>query len=53
MVLAPWNDVDAAARVIERHRRDLAAVILEPIMANKGFIPPNPGYLEALRDLSL
>ena len=52
MVLAPWNDIDAVARIVERHKDDLAAVMLEPIMANKGFIPPEPGYLEALRDLT-
>jgi glutamate-1-semialdehyde 2,1-aminomutase len=52
IVLAPWNDIAAVERVVERHRDDLAAVILEPIMANKGFIPPEPGYLEALRELT-
>jgi glutamate-1-semialdehyde 2,1-aminomutase len=52
MLLAPWNDVGEVSRIIERHGHHLAAVILEPIMANKGFIPPEPGYLEALRDLT-
>lgn len=52
MVIGAWNDIDAAASVIEKHRDDLAAVILEPIMANKGFIPPEPGYLEALREIT-
>jgi glutamate-1-semialdehyde 2,1-aminomutase len=52
MVLGAWNDVDAVARIIEQHKDDLAAVMLEPIMANKGFIPPEPGYLEALRELT-
>jgi len=52
MVLAAWNDLEAVERVIHEHRDDLAAVILEPIMANKGFIPPEPGYLSGLRDLT-
>lgn len=52
MILAPWNDIEAVAEAIERHRDDLAAVMLEPVMANKGFIPPEPGYLEALRELT-
>jgi len=50
-VVAVWNDVDAIERVIRRHRHDLAAVITEPIMANKGFIPPDAGYLQALQQL--
>ena len=52
MILAPWNDIDAVTSVIEEHKDDLAAVILEPIMANKGFVPPEPGYLEALREVT-
>jgi glutamate-1-semialdehyde 2,1-aminomutase len=52
IVLAPWNDIDALRGILARHTGDIAAVMLEPIMANKGFIPPEPGYLEALRDLT-
>jgi glutamate-1-semialdehyde 2,1-aminomutase len=52
MLLAAWNDISAVERVIHAHGEDLAAVILEPIMANKGFIPPEPGYLSDLRDLT-
>jgi len=47
--LAVWNDLDALERVIHRHRHELAAVITEPVMANKGFIPPDEGYLQALQ----
>ena len=47
-LVAVWNDLDQAERVIRRHRHELAAVITEPIMANKGFIPPDPGYLQGL-----
>lgn len=50
-LLAVWNDLEALERIIRRHRHELAAVITEPIMANKGFIPPDPGYLEALQRL--
>jgi glutamate-1-semialdehyde 2,1-aminomutase len=53
MVLAAWNDIGAVERAIHAHRDDLAAVILEPVMANKGFIPPEPGYLGDLRDLTV
>jgi len=47
-LVAVWNDLEQAERVIRRHRHELAAVITEPVMANKGFIPPEPGYLQAL-----
>lgn len=50
-LLAVWNDLDALERVIRRHRHELAAVITEPIMANKGFIPPDPDYLRTLQSL--
>jgi glutamate-1-semialdehyde 2,1-aminomutase len=47
--LAVWNDLEAVERVIRRSRHDLAAVITEPVMANKGFIPPDEGYLQGLQ----
>jgi glutamate-1-semialdehyde 2,1-aminomutase len=52
VVLAPWNDVAALERVMKQFGRELAAVITEPIMANMGCIPPRPGYLERLRELT-
>jgi glutamate-1-semialdehyde 2,1-aminomutase len=48
-LIAVWNDLDALERVIRNHRHELAAVITEPIMANKGFIPPDDGYLQGLQ----
>ena len=52
VVLAPWNDVAALERVFREHGAELAAAITEPIMANLGCIPPRPGYLERLRELT-
>ncbi len=52
VVLAPWNDVAALERVMQKHGRELAAVITEPIMANMGCIPPRDGYLQRLRELT-
>lgn len=46
-----WNDLDLLAQALERHRGEIAAVIMEPIMVNGGAIPPLPGYLEGVRDL--
>lgn len=51
-LLAVWNDLDAVERLVRRHRHELAAIITEPIMANKGFIPPEDGYLQALQRIA-
>jgi glutamate-1-semialdehyde 2,1-aminomutase len=47
-VIVPWNEDEAVADAIARHRP--AAVIAEPIPANMGVVPPDPGFLEHLRD---
>jgi len=52
VVLAPWNDVAALEHALREHGSELAAVITEPIMANMGCIPPRPGYLQKLRELT-
>ncbi len=49
VVMVPWNDVDAFEAAIARHGDELAAVICEPIHYNAGCIPPEPGFLELLR----
>jgi glutamate-1-semialdehyde 2,1-aminomutase len=46
-----YNDVDLAAAAVERYSEDLAAIFVEPIAGNMGCVPPEPGYLEALRAL--
>jgi glutamate-1-semialdehyde 2,1-aminomutase len=51
-VVVPYNDPDAVAAVFAAHRGHVAAVIVEPVAANAGVIPPAPGFLERLRDLS-
>ena len=52
VVLAPWNDLPALAKILQKHGRELAAVITEPIMANTGCIPPREGYLQKLAELA-
>ena len=47
----PFNDAPALAEVFKRHP-DIAAVIIEPVVGNMGCVPPQPGFLEALRDLT-
>jgi glutamate-1-semialdehyde 2,1-aminomutase len=49
-VTAPFNDVAAVERALSQH--DVAAVIVEPIVGNAGFIPPDPSFLQGLRALT-
>lgn len=49
VVVLPWNEPEACVKLIERHARDLAAVICEPMQTAAGVIPPEPGLLPALR----
>jgi len=50
-IVVPYNDLDAAAKAVMRHGEGLAAIIVEPVAANMGVVPPEPGYLETLRRL--
>ncbi|MFC4597326.1 aspartate aminotransferase family protein [Cohnella hongkongensis] len=52
IVLLPWNDSGALERTLREQKDAIAAVISEPIMCNNGCIPPKPGYLEKLRELT-
>ncbi len=47
-----FNDLEAMRSAFERADGDVAAVIVEPAMTNGGVIPPRPGYLEGLRELT-
>jgi glutamate-1-semialdehyde 2,1-aminomutase len=51
-VVAPYNDVDAAAAAVERYGEGLAAIIVEPVAGNMGVVPPREGFLETLRKLA-
>jgi glutamate-1-semialdehyde 2,1-aminomutase len=50
-VVCPYNDVDGAAAAVARYGEGLAAVIVEPVAGNMGVVPPEPGFLQALREL--
>ena len=50
-LVAPYNDLEAVSQLLESHN-DIAAVIVEPVAANMGVVPPQPGFLEGLRDLT-
>jgi glutamate-1-semialdehyde 2,1-aminomutase len=49
-VVVPWNDRDAVAGALAEHQ--VAAIMVEPIAANMGVVPPAPGFLEHLRVLA-
>jgi glutamate-1-semialdehyde 2,1-aminomutase len=49
---APFNDVEAVEAVFRAHPGKVAAVILEPVVGNAGFIPPDDGFLQALRRIT-
>lgn len=51
-LIAPFNDIEAMEELLYDHLGEVAAVIVEPVMMNAGVIPPEEGYLEALRDLT-
>ena len=51
VIVVPFNDPDAVARALDENPGRVAAMILEPVMMNAGIIPPDDGYLAAIRDL--
>ena len=50
-IVCAYNDVDGAAAAVARYGEGLACVIVEPVAGNMGVVPPEPGFLEALRRL--
>jgi glutamate-1-semialdehyde 2,1-aminomutase len=50
-VLAPYNDLDAARQVFEKHAGRIACFMVEPVAGNMGVVPPAEGYLTGLRKL--
>src|SRR5881296_1006059 len=51
-LVVPYNDLDALASLLKGRRREIACVIVEPVAANMGVVPPRPGYLEGLRQIT-
>jgi glutamate-1-semialdehyde 2,1-aminomutase len=50
-IVCPYNDADATAAALAEWGEGLACVIVEPVAGNMGVVPPEPGFLEALRAL--
>ena len=49
VLVAPFNDVDRTARIVEEHASEIAAVIVEPLQR---VLRPDPGFLQFLRDIT-
>jgi glutamate-1-semialdehyde 2,1-aminomutase len=50
-IVMPYNDVAALENLFREHASSIAGIIMEPIVGNMGCVPPNPGYLQAVRRL--
>lgn len=48
---APFNDLPAVEQLMDQHKNEIAAIIIEPVAGNMGCIVPEPGFLEGLRTL--
>jgi glutamate-1-semialdehyde 2,1-aminomutase len=51
-LVVPFNDEEAVRFLFDQHPEDIAAVIVEPVAGNMGVVPPAPGFLRRLRDLT-
>ncbi|MEV2518815.1 glutamate-1-semialdehyde 2,1-aminomutase [Paenibacillus larvae] len=51
-ITVPYNDLDTLKEVFHTFGEDIAAVIVEPIAGNMGVVPPLPGFLQGLRDIT-
>jgi glutamate-1-semialdehyde 2,1-aminomutase len=49
---APFNDLDRASEMVRENDGKVAAIIVEPVVGNSGFIPPDPDFLAGLRSLA-
>jgi glutamate-1-semialdehyde 2,1-aminomutase len=51
-LVLPFNDTAALRELFAARGREIAALIVEPVVGNMGCVPPEPGYLEALREVT-
>ena len=51
-VIAPFNEPEILAAILEANHDEIAAIIIEPVQFNIGVVPPKPGYLERVRELA-
>jgi len=51
-IVLPYNDIDALGRVMREKGNEVAAIIMEPVAANYGLIPPREGFIQEARRLT-
>ena len=51
-ITLPYNDINVFRKVLKASVKNIAAVILEPVVGNMGVVPPEKGFLEELRELT-
>ncbi|NPV03737.1 MAG: glutamate-1-semialdehyde 2,1-aminomutase [Syntrophaceae bacterium] len=51
-ITVPFNDLDAVRTAVRKHGKEVACVIVEPAAGNMGLVPPAPGFLEGLREIT-
>ncbi len=51
--VAPFNDLEQVERIFDANGEQIAAVIVEPVSGNMGLVPPEPGFIEGLRSITL
>jgi glutamate-1-semialdehyde 2,1-aminomutase len=51
-IVVPYNDGEALEKVFEEQGSEIACVIIEPVAGNMGCVPPRPGYLETVREVT-
>ena len=51
-ITVPFNDLEAVEKAVVENGDEIAAVIVEPVAGNMGVIPPAPGFLQGLRDVT-
>jgi glutamate-1-semialdehyde 2,1-aminomutase len=51
-IVAPFNEPDLLEAILDAHAGEVAAIIVEPVQFNIGVVPPEPGFLERLRELA-
>ena len=51
-VVAPFNEPELLAAILEANAGQIAAILVEPVQFNIGVVPPEPGYLERVRELA-
>ncbi len=51
-ITVPYNDLESVQLAFEKFGEEIAAIIVEPIGGNMGVVPPLPGFLEGLRDIT-